>query len=791
MRRLVQRWTRRRRANERHLTGRSRMLAGSIQDGGGLAEPLVAQAAPQAAMRPQSSAESREQLEAVGGAVLFVTRLRRRAAAGLHRAVSVPVSAGLRRALPPMSAEQTLALSPWQKWREFNRVPVKFILQVVLVSAQTYFYASAVLPYFNQSSGSFASNFYGYVDASGTAHSAAAATAYGGYWSLDISTIPDFGASLESTLHAYERFVNESIDGYVTEPPIPTVRGVATCAPLPAGRNESQGTTRAAAPDGTADAASTRHSSSSNSSSSGGGGGGVAQQPSALCGTFELSRASPRGPFVSALPPAEWRRFFDSVVSVDLSWVLVDTQVDFLSHFGVGAFEVEWTLRAEYSFASAGQMRVVYSSSCQPGPLRPGSRAAVHTAAAGSNRLNGTAGAASAGGGGHGGDAAAGVAEPAAIDTEGTTVNYRLPIPLMNLAQVVVSSWLFLLCGRSLCAYTGAVRRLRAQAVADLLLEQQQEEEERQLEQPTPVIARGSAASLAPTASVDDADGALPPPPTPATAPTVEAAGAAAGARAPPPPPRIAWAWMLMIMVQCVVNVAASLTQCDPLKAAFFDSGGLLLGMSVALTWFNGMRLFEYSPRYYLLVHSLSHGLPSVARFTLGCVPIFMAYVGAATVFFGRTSQSFGSIGETVTTLFSLLNGDTMLDTFDSIGPASEWKSGLGRLFLGSFIMLFSYAVLNVFISIISQAWEEVHFEATLDGSPPDQLLANHRFGRKRSSRQQPPQARRLHTAASMDDSEDDALRCLPQPQPQSPPKRQPPRQPSSVDKHPWPRLTR
>ena len=130
-------------------------------------------------------------------------------------------------------------------------------------------------------------------------------------------------------------------------------------------------------------------------------------------------------------------------------------------------------------------------------------------------------------------------------------------------------------------------------------------------------------------------------------------------------------------------------------------------------------RLFEYSPRYFLLVHSLSHGLPSVARFTLGCVPIFMvrssflfwlsvflpscllvflkqvskkhdragqAYVGAATIFFGRQSQSFGSIGETVTTLFSLLNGDTMLDTFDSIGPASQWGSGVGRLFLGSFI---------------------------------------------------------------------------------------------------------
>ena len=46
-----------------------------------------------------------------------------------------------------MSAEQTLVLSPWQKWKDFNRVPMKFLLQMVLVglvSVQTYFYASPV-----------------------------------------------------------------------------------------------------------------------------------------------------------------------------------------------------------------------------------------------------------------------------------------------------------------------------------------------------------------------------------------------------------------------------------------------------------------------------------------------------------------------------------------------------------------------------------------------------------------------------------------------------------------------
>ena len=135
------------------------MLSGSIQ-GDNLAEPLLEHEP----TRRQSSEESREQLEAASGAVLFALRLRRRAAAGLQRATSIPVSSSFRRALPPMTAEQTLALSPWQKWKDFNRVPMKFLLQMVLVglvSVQTYFYASTVLPYFNQSSGSFAANFYG------------------------------------------------------------------------------------------------------------------------------------------------------------------------------------------------------------------------------------------------------------------------------------------------------------------------------------------------------------------------------------------------------------------------------------------------------------------------------------------------------------------------------------------------------------------------------------------------------------------------------------------------------
>eukprot|EP01047_Picozoa_sp_COSAG01_P045217 COSAG01_NODE_4149_length_5293_cov_71.856180_2_plen_249_part_00 len=69
------------------------------------------------------------------------------------RRVQHTLSNRLIEVFPAMTQEQALTLSPWQKYKDFNRFPFKFVLQMVLlvlVTAQTSFYASTVLPYFNQ-----------------------------------------------------------------------------------------------------------------------------------------------------------------------------------------------------------------------------------------------------------------------------------------------------------------------------------------------------------------------------------------------------------------------------------------------------------------------------------------------------------------------------------------------------------------------------------------------------------------------------------------------------------------
>eukprot|EP01048_Picozoa_sp_COSAG05_P004081 COSAG05_NODE_207_length_14113_cov_13.452119_7_plen_708_part_00 len=585
-------------------------------------------------------------------AVFFAARVRRRTQQRLSGGADEDrlmrrVSNRFIEVFPPMTHEQTMRLSPWEKYRDFNRFPFKFVLQMLLlllVSAQTWFYASAVLPYFYHSSAAFETNFYGFTDAAGNYRSAI--TAQPGSRGLSdmvlISTIPEFTSSIESVYRTYETYLNTSIDGYAPpKPSLPiTVFGTVRCGPA-------------------------LHQATDN-----GGGSTPAAEAAAerLCGdTFTLVATAPLGPF-SGVDLSVWRLFFDRVERITLQWSLVDLSVDFLSHYGLAAFDVEWTLSAEYDFQSAGQMSIVYSSSCT----------APHGAAT-SNSMGLGMG----------------------------NVDYKKPVPLANLAQVAVATILAILCIKSLLI-SSCPRCCECCAGHNSAHGEQSDDIHRLSLSPT------DSASTAPAESADWS-GEM----------QTDGEDFAIIAR------RNSRNWLAMILLQCGVNIAASITQVNPLQAAFFFSDPLL-GASVGLTWLNLMRCFEYTPRYYILIHTLTHSLPSVGRFILGCVPLFLSFVGAATVFFGRQAQSFGSLGETITTLFSLLNGDTMLDTFDAVGSSkNQLGGGLGRLFLAVFIMLFTYAVLNVFIAILCQAWEEVQYETAQwraklqseDETPPPQSL--------------------------------------------------------------------
>jgi hypothetical protein len=91
--------------------------------------------------------------------------------------------------------------------------------------------------------------------------------------------------------------------------------------------------------------------------------------------------------------------------------------------------------------------------------------------------------------------------------------------------------------------------------------------------------------------------------------------------------------------------------------------------------------------------------------FMVGVFPIFMGYALFGMLFFGNRTGRFSTLVASMFTLFSMLNGDILRDTFLDLYPIAPLWS---QLYLYTFISFFIYCVLAVFVAIMEHAYEHV-----------------------------------------------------------------------------------
>lgn len=128
-----------------------------------------------------------------------------------------------------------------------------------------------------------------------------------------------------------------------------------------------------------------------------------------------------------------------------------------------------------------------------------------------------------------------------------------------------------------------------------------------------------------------------------------------------------------------------------------------------ALHWVGLVRYLQVNARFAILGLTLQRGLPRVAQFLAGVLPIFVGFVLFGTVMFGAKVPRFQTAGATATTLFSVANGDEIHDTFNAVAY-TPW---VGQLYVYSYLILFSYVVLMVCIGIIEDAFFSAVFPAS------------------------------------------------------------------------------
>ena len=183
--------------------------------------------------------------------------------------------------------------------------------------------------------------------------------------------------------------------------------------------------------------------------------------------------------------------------------------------------------------------------------------------------------------------------------------------------------------------------------------------------------------------------------------------------------------WLLFNFFANVVQVFAALSCMRLARRTDVTVRFFLLGVAAASAWISVIRYLRYFPSYYVLIRTLARAVPRCSRFVTGVIPILVGYALLGNCLF-HESAMFATIGASVATLFSLLNGDIIRDTFSDIG---QLRPIIGEAYLYSFLCLFIYVVLHMFISIVEEAYftaknhRDTHNELFLLSEDDDQEL--------------------------------------------------------------------
>ncbi|KAL0234555.1 hypothetical protein PCE1_001591 [Barthelona sp. PCE] len=169
--------------------------------------------------------------------------------------------------------------------------------------------------------------------------------------------------------------------------------------------------------------------------------------------------------------------------------------------------------------------------------------------------------------------------------------------------------------------------------------------------------------------------------------------------------------WFIIQIIGNIFNIIGAVADANIIIGAVTRPQfvSILNGVGGLLAWFNLTRYLEYFSKYYVLINTFKKAAPMLSKFMVSIIPVYGGYAAYGYMVFGSmSSRWFGSYVQSIITLFCMMNGDQMRDIFDEMYAVSPTAS---RIFGYTFVILFIYAVLNIFIVICEHAYHVSQFE--------------------------------------------------------------------------------
>jgi hypothetical protein len=180
--------------------------------------------------------------------------------------------------------------------------------------------------------------------------------------------------------------------------------------------------------------------------------------------------------------------------------------------------------------------------------------------------------------------------------------------------------------------------------------------------------------------------------------------------------------WVLCTFIAIITNVIACILRLvhsydnNQMGAADDQTTMWLDSIGITLLYVQVLHYIEHRAEYFQIVATLQIGIPRVLKFLVGVAPLLIAYNFVGMIFFSNYSPFFANFGAGMITLFAVMNGDEVADAFDQVTSAQPI---MAQIYWYTYICLFIFVVLNIFISIIEAAHEitELRHHAIFGGN--------------------------------------------------------------------------
>lgn len=128
----------------------------------------------------------------------------------------------------------------------------------------------------------------------------------------------------------------------------------------------------------------------------------------------------------------------------------------------------------------------------------------------------------------------------------------------------------------------------------------------------------------------------------------------------------------------------------------------LCAGIGALCLWIGVLRFFQPYPHLYSLIPTLDAAAPRLIPFLAGVFPIFFAFALLGVSLFGRDVLLFASLSHTLSSLWSLMNGDSL---YNIINASRATHPVLANLYMYTYITLAIYVVINIIIATTEEAF--------------------------------------------------------------------------------------